>query len=112
MHVDTEWVIQSSVQDYYFPKTVEEIMKVQDDADFIYWNSLNYLFHDNVPLDCKPEIRKIDWGNFAVRSHLAKRIDIKHLRDFQADGEYVEQLHEKHPAMRSVKIPKILTVHV
>ena len=107
--VDTEFTVSTSIQDFYLPNTVEEILKVAEGQDFIYWNSINQHVHDNHILDCEPKPRFIDWGNFAIRTDIAKGVEIPHLDDPMGDGHFVERAMKTE--LRSKKISKILTVH-
>lgn len=105
------YVIQSSIQDYYLPDTVERIHKsIREGYDFIYWNSINHHYNPNVVMDCQPNVRSIDWGNFAVRVEMAKQIGYMHLDDNMADGLFVEDLIQKFNP-KSYKIDRMLTVH-
>lgn len=106
--VNTEWVVSSSIQDYFLPKTVESILSVADKSDFIHWNGINHLYHDNHIHNTKPEPTFIDWSNMAIRTELAKQINLVH-RFHQADGQFALSVMETNP--RVVKIDKCLVVH-
>lgn len=106
------YVIQSSIQDYYVPETVELLHSaiLRESYDFIYWNSINHHYHPNVVMECFPTRMRIDWGNFAVRVEMAKEIGYMHLDDNMADGLFVEELIQKlNP--KKYKIDRMLTVH-
>lgn len=105
------YIIQSSIQDYYKPETVQLITNaIAEGYDFIYWNSINHHYNHNVVMDCRPKVRSIDWGNFAVRVEMAKEIGYMHLDDNMADGLFVEELIQKlNP--KKYKIDRMLTVH-
>jgi hypothetical protein len=109
--VDTPWVIFSSIQDYYFPKTVEEIALVEEENELVYFNSYNHLWLENAPLYAELRIRGIDWGQFAIRTEIAKQINQLTLDDNHADGEFIEKILENNPDIRKIHLPKILTVH-
>lgn len=107
--VDTEFIIQTSIQDYYTPNTVELILNYSKNHDFIYFNCIhNHRKYD--VLDSQPVIAGIDWGSFAVRTNIAKEIGYLHIEDSLADGKFVERCF-KHNGLRPIKINKILTVH-
>jgi hypothetical protein len=107
--VDTEFVIQTSVQDYYTPNTVDEILKISDNFDFIYFDCIhNHKNHD--VLITKPKICQIDWGCFAIRTELAKLNGINNLTSEMCDGIFVEECF-RNLKLRVHKINKILTVH-
>jgi len=109
--VDTEFVIQTSIQDYWLPNAVDDIMKLTEEHDFIYWNSINHLAgYENV-LDCEPRLERIDWGNFAIKSSIAKQVGIQHPEEFTADGLFVEDCMKSGLVLNPIKINKILTIH-
>ncbi len=107
--VDTEYVVQTSVQDYWLPNAVDEILSRQG-HDFIFWNSIHHHLKHDV-LDCKTEINHIDWGNFAIKSRLARQIGIRHPESFTADGQFVRDCFDEGLIEHQVKIEKILTIH-
>jgi hypothetical protein len=107
--VDTEFIIQTSIQDYYLPNTVSLISKFKNDYDFIYFNCVHNHFDYNV-LDSQPIVAKIDWGSFAIRTEIAKKIGIKNLENNLTDGLFVVDCF-KHEKLRYLKINRILTVH-
>lgn len=107
--VDTEFVLQSSIQDYYTPNTVDEILKHSETSDFIYFDMIHNHFDYDV-LDTLPQRNRIDWGGYAVRTSVARRIDIEHLQACNCDGIFAERCFlDEH--VRSVKLEKILAVH-
>jgi len=108
--VDTKYILNSSVQDYFVPIAIEEILKAGD-ADLIYFNSINHLFGYERPLDSKLETGWIDWGNFAVKTEIAKQVGINKPEDFCADGHFVQDLLKSGSINIKYKINKILTIH-
>lgn len=106
--VDTEFVIQTSVQDYYIPTTVQELINFSS-FDLVYYNAihnhLNYTVLDSELVRCK-----IDWGSFMIRTRIGKEVGIKYPQSSICDGIYVEDLI-KYNKIRIYKINKILTVH-
>ena len=106
--VDSEFVIQTSIQDYYTPNAVEEILG-HSTFDFIYFDMIHNHFNYEV-LDTIPERNHIDWGSFAVRTSVAKRIDIVDLQACNCDGIFAERCFLD-PDVRSIKLEKILAVH-
>lgn len=107
--VETEFTVSTSIQDYYLPRTVEYILKAAEEHDFIYWNSINHLWLENAMLDAYPERRKMDWGNFAIRTSLARQVKMLHGIGSE-DGYFVEEV-VKVPGVRRWKIPALLTIH-
>jgi len=110
-HVSTDFIIQTSVQDYWLPSAVDLITKQAQDHDLIYWNSVNHQIKYAQFLDCEPVKNRIDWGNFAIRSSIAKAVGIQHPEEFTADGMFVEDCIQSNLIRSSVKIPQILTIH-
>jgi hypothetical protein len=106
--VDTEYVVQSSVQDYWCPTIVEEIAS-QRPADFIYWNSVHYS-RDYTLLEVEPKVGSIDWGNFAIKTELARKIGINNPESYTADGEFVLDAMRSPYVHTKAKIAKILTI--
>lgn len=107
--VNTKFIIQTSIQDYYTPNTVFEILSVPDEYDFIYYNSLHNHYQHAV-LYTVPIVDKIDWGCFAIKTDIAKQVGINHVNSDRCDGLFVQDCF-KIPNLSSYKINKILTVH-
>jgi hypothetical protein len=108
--VDTEYVVQTSIQDYWFPNTVACIGQHQDE-DFIYWNSINHLTgYENI-LECEPVINRIDWGNFAIRTRIARAVGIQRPTEFTADGFFVADCVNSGLIKRQLKLNQVLTIH-
>jgi hypothetical protein len=103
--VDTEYIVQTSIQDYYLPNAVSEILKRNE--DFIYWNALHNHFEWE-KLDAFVKIGSIDWGCFAVKTEIAKNIGIKIPEKPYADGAFAESCNGK---CTFTKIDKTLTIH-
>ena len=108
--VDTEFVIQTSVQDYYIPTAVEEIYKYSN-VDFLYWNSINHIFGYSTVLNSTPNQGRIDWGNFMIKTSIAIKVGIKHPEEFRADGLFVEECILSGKVKSMQKINTILTIH-
>lgn len=107
--IDTDFVIQTSVQDYYLPNAVSEIQKFTNNYDFISYDCLHNHMDYRV-LNTQPFRNQIDWGSFAIRTDIAKKVGIRNLESSTCDGLFVEDLM-KVPNLRYHKINKILTVH-
>lgn len=107
--VDTDFIIQTSIQDYYIPTTVKEILKFYETFDLIYFNCLHHHINYEV-LKSKVVVNKIDWGSFAVRTFIAKKVGIKDVTSSSCDGKFVENCL-KYDGIRIIKIEKTLTVH-
>jgi hypothetical protein len=106
---DSEFIVQTSVQDYYIPTTVGEILANSSTADLIYYNCLHNHYNYNV-LDSKLSRCSIDWGSFAVRAQIAKSVGIRETTSAMCDGLFAESLLA-FPNIRVKKLNKILTVH-
>ena len=108
-YVVTPFVLQTSIQDYFTPNAVSDLNKLIHDFDFIYYDSLHNHFSHNI---FTPELRPggIDWGNFVIRTDIAKTIKIDSLESGMCDGIFVEKC-TKYPNLRIHKLNKILTIH-
>lgn len=109
IYADTEFVVQASIQDYYIPIAVDQMMKVSSNCDFLIYNCLHNHFEYNI-LDCKPERYNVDWSSFMVRTSIAKSIGINNLDSRICDGLFVESIM-RHPNLRAIKLNKILVIH-
>jgi hypothetical protein len=107
--VNTEFVIQTSIQDYYTPNTVDELISNLIDCDMVMFNCIHNHFNYNV-LDSTPVRCRIDWGSFVLRTDIAKKVGINQPESQYCDGIFIEECM-KYPNIRTKKINKILTVH-
>jgi hypothetical protein len=108
--VDTELIVQTSVQDYWLPNAVGDILE-HIGQDFIYWNSINHLVGYANILNSRPEIDHIDWGNFAIKTDIARQVGIQKPTEFTADGIFVTDCVSSGLLNSIVKVEKILTIH-
>jgi len=107
--IDTEFFIQTSIQDYYLPNTVDLILNDSNNFDFIHFNCLHN--HINYELlNTTPNIGQIDWGCYAVRTSVGKIVGINRPDYSGCDGFFAEELM-RFPNIRVKKINKILTIH-
>ena len=107
--VGTKFVCQTSIQDVYVANAVELIYQNLN-SQFIYWDSYNHLFdHSGGYLQSAPYISRMDWGNCAIQTDLARSIPITSPCEYTADGIYIEAIMATNPT--TVKIPYILTLH-
>lgn len=107
--VDTEYVVQTSIQDYWLPNAVESILQ-HSDKDFIYWNSIHHHINHGV-LHTLPRMNYIDWGNFAVKTSIARQVGINEPEAFTADWFFVRDCIAAGLIVKPVKLEKILTIH-
>jgi hypothetical protein len=106
-HVDTEYVIQTSIQDYYTPNTVSEILNRRG-TDFIYFDCIHNHFQYNV-LITLPHQCRIDWGSFAMKTEIAKKIGINNPEHPHCDGMFVEDCFRA--GVTNTKINLVMLVH-
>ena len=107
--VDTEYVIQTSIQDYYTPITVQSIMNCYGN-DLIYFNCLHNHYNFDI-LSSELKDCRIDWGSFCIKTNLAKKIGINYPEKGNADGLFIEECLKSSILNTIYKIDKILTVH-
>jgi hypothetical protein len=116
--VDTEFIIQASIQDYYIPITVQEILENFNNKDLVFFNCIHN--HKTVYSDHKSYsrvqdtillARRIDWSSYAVRTNIAKKIGINNPESDICDGIFAEECARKIPPERIMKIHKPLVVH-
>jgi hypothetical protein len=107
-YVETDFVIQTSIQDYYIPTTVQELSLYRN-FDFVYYNVIHNHFKYEI-LNTELIRCRIDWGSFMVKTKIAKEVGIKYPQSPHCDGLFVEDLI-KYKNIRIIKINKVLTVH-
>jgi hypothetical protein len=108
--VNTDYIIQTSIQDYYIPVAVEEVLNSVKGVDLVYYNCLHNHLGFNV-LNTELGVSKIDWGCFAIRTDIAKKVGINNPEHDTADGIFIEQCLKSGLLLTYKKIHKILTVH-
>jgi len=124
--LDDELLINTSVEDYYIPKLVEYLNTRSE--DFIMWDFSHHHFaYSTFFAITHPRVNKVDWGNFAIKGHYAKQVDMSNLptvnpenrqeviytdgwKNFRADGYFVEYTFRQFPQISNVRLPKILFV--
>jgi len=109
-YVDTEFLIQTSIQDYYIPTAVDELSKSSVmDNDLILFNCLHNHFNYRT-LNSTPKIAHVDWGCHMIRTNISKIVGIENPESPTCDGLFVEKCME-YPNIKYYKLDKILTVH-
>jgi len=108
-YVDTKYVCQTSIQDYFTPNAVRQILENLGN-DFIYWDSLHNHYDWEI-LKSEIKISKMDWGNFAIKTEIAKQVGINHPKEFASDGLFIEDCVKSGLLKNIIKINKILTIH-
>lgn len=113
MQASEEWVVMTGDDNYYCPIFVDQLLSVvNSDTNFVYTDMLhnhhNYLEY----FVSEPEVNRIDIGNFATRSSLAKVVPFnKSLHN--GDGFYVVEYIRRYCNLPGSvkKISKALYVH-
>jgi glycosyltransferase involved in cell wall biosynthesis len=113
--VTTQYIIQTSIQDYYLSWAVELILKRLSEtrADFCYWDSINHLCGHDV-LITKLQMCYIDWGNFCIPIEIAKQIGIPGFEPTIRRGDdwyTVEKGLQMNLFKNITKINNVLTIH-
>lgn len=111
----TDYIIQTSIQDYWLPQSIEYILKAieRHSPDLIIWDSINHLVGPCKVLESALEWSKIDWGNFAIRTDIAKAVGINHGDQYCADWLFIQDVLNSGlvDEKKILKIPYILTIH-
>jgi glycosyltransferase involved in cell wall biosynthesis len=109
-----EWVVMTGEDNYYAPTFVENFLssvKGRDDVHFVFCNMVhNWVNDDYIPIQCAIEFGKIDIGNFMVRTHNARKIELKENIE-QADYYFIEEYLARFPEGKIIHVDKILYVH-
>jgi hypothetical protein len=104
---DEDYVINTSVEDYYTPNMIAEVEEcIKSGFEFIFWDVVHHHYKYTY-LRSMPMKNYIDWGNFCVKAKYIKQVEINH-ESFFADGETVEAIMELNP--KAGKINKVLMV--
>jgi len=111
-HCDTDYILQTSIQDYYLPEAIEYIQKMLDqEPDCALFNAINHIVAPCQILDCQLAWSKIDWGMAVVRTSIAKKIGIKHGGDYTADWQFFKGCMDVGLFKKILKSSGILTIH-
>jgi glycosyltransferase involved in cell wall biosynthesis len=109
-----EWVVMTGEDNYYAPTFVENFLssvKDRDDVHFVFCNMVhNWVNDDYIPIQCEIEFGKIDIGNFMVRTHNGKKLELKENIE-QADYVFIEEYLARFPEGKIIHVDKILYVH-
>lgn len=112
---NTGYIIQTSVQDYWLPQAVEYINKLlsEQKPDILLWNSINHLVGPCQVLDAQLAWSKVDWGNFAIRTDIAKKVGIQHGDKYTADWLFIQDVMNSGLVDQSkiIKCQGIFTIH-
>ncbi len=90
---DTDYILQTSVQDYFLPQACEYMLQgLEKDPDILLVNSINHLVGPCQVLDSKLEWSKADWGNVIIRTSIAKQIPIRFGDQYCGDWGYFKDI--------------------
>jgi len=106
--IDTDFVVQCTIQEYYVPIFVD-IIEENKQQDFIYWPCVHHSFMYEI-INAEPVRGRIDWSNFAIRSTIARKVDINYPDAYMADGVFVEECMKSTLIKRKIRINKILNI--
>lgn len=110
------YVVQTSIQDTYRKDAVDWMHKIIRQTnkdripDIMLWDSINHLTGPE-PLKAELVPGKVDWGNAAVRTSLAKLAGINFPEEFMADWLFFKTIMDIEPMWSMVKINQVLTQH-
>jgi len=109
----TPWIVQSSIQDYWLPQAVKYINECieQNRPQIIVWDSINHLVGPCLKLDGQLAWSKCDWGQFALRTPIAKQVGIQRGDVYCGDWAFVSDVLKSGSIKKSMKIGAILTIH-
>jgi len=108
--VNTGYVLNTSVQDYYLPCFIQEVNDILKDktVDIVHWQAINHLFRYNV-LNGEFAWGHIDWGQWCCRTEHIKKTGIVQPDNFSGDFHTLQAVRKY--ARKTHKLDKILTIH-
>jgi len=110
----TSYIVQTSIQDYWLPQAVKYINEtiVKHDPQIMVWDSINHLVGPCLKLDGQLAWSKCDWGQFALKTWIAKKVGIKRGDVYCGDWAFVEEvLKSGYISKQPIKLGAILTCH-
>lgn len=108
----TDYILQTSIQDYFLPDAINYILRgLETEPDILLWNSINHLVGPCKVLDAKLEWSKLDWGNFAIKTSIAKQVGINHGNTYCADWNFINDCLTAKLIKTAKKLDYILTCH-
>lgn len=106
---EADYIVLTNDDNYYTPNFVDELLKATvDNPGIVYWDMV-HSYYNYSHFKCKPFYNQIDMGAFATRRDMAQNVHMKTV--FAADGLFINELIEKYPQEKIVKIDKILFIH-
>ncbi len=106
--VDTDYIVNCTIQEYFAPILVDCIANNQD-ADIIMWDMPHHQFNYEI-LKARLIARQIDWSSYAIRTEIAKAVPIRFPTSFIADGLYIEDIVRSGLLKKAIKIDTVLCV--
>lgn len=110
--VDTPYVVQTSIQDYWLQHAVTELNKVivAMEPDMITWQAINHLFRYGI-LTGEIAYGHIDWGQWCVKTEYIKKVGIQKGNEFSSDWHTLQAVIQSGQIKNVQKLDKILTIH-
>lgn len=110
--VDTPYVIQTSVQDYWLQNAMAELNNViaASQPDMITWQAINHLFRYGI-LTGEVAFGHCDWGQFCTKTEYAKKVGIQKMDQFTSDWHTIQGLVQSGLIKNAQKLDRILTIH-
>jgi glycosyltransferase involved in cell wall biosynthesis len=107
-----DWVVMTGEDNYYVPVFVDHFLaEVTNDTHFIYCDMIhNWVNSEYAYIPAEPVYGRIDIGNFASRTELAKQIPLQ-TKIVHADFLFVDEYLKKFPTGKLKYIKKPLYVH-
>lgn len=110
--VDTPYVINTSIQDYWLQHAVSELNHViaMAQPDLITWQAINHLFRYSI-LTGEIAHGHCDWGQWCTKTEYLKKIGIQKGNEFSSDWFTLQAVVQSGQIKNAQKLDKILTIH-
>lgn len=109
--VDTPYVINTSIQDYWLQHAVAELNVVcAGGPDMITWQAMNHLFRYGI-LTGEIAYGHVDWGQVCVKTEYIKKTGIVKPDQFSSDWFTIQALINSGQIKNVNKLDKVLTIH-
>lgn len=105
------YVVMTGDDNYYVPTFVADILEVAENKEspgMIYCDMI-HSHHGYLFFECGPNLGCIDIGAFAMRTDIAKQINLG--KTYAADGHFIEEYKARFPNEKTEKIKRVLYVH-
>lgn len=106
--VDTEFVVQTTIQEYYLPTFVDYIEQNKNN-DLIYWPCIHHSFDYNI-INAEPVRGRMDWSNFALKTHIARKVGINYPTAYMADGLFIEDVMKSNLVKKKIRVERLLNI--